>query len=114
MAKTIAPNDADIVGLNEFKANWDSLVRELNSRSTTRHYQLQPGLGGGKGYGTDILFDDTRWDLIDGGKDAVYCHGQRGGHRGLNWVVLSEKATGLRIVAAGIHLTYCHYKTAYG
>eukprot|EP00929_Paragymnodinium_shiwhaense_P041070 TRINITY_DN21361_c0_g1_i1.p1 TRINITY_DN21361_c0_g1~~TRINITY_DN21361_c0_g1_i1.p1 ORF type:complete len:424 (+),score=29.92 TRINITY_DN21361_c0_g1_i1:50-1321(+) len=114
IAETISHNDADIVGLNEFSADREKVLQELNARNNTRRYKWQPGLDRFHGYGTDILFDDARWDFIDGGKDPVYCDHQPHGHRGRNWAVLKERQTGDMFAAGGIHLSFCHYKTQYG
>lgn len=111
ITEVIVPNDADIIGINEFTGDWASLIKILNSKSTHRNYVLAEGSGGNfKGYGTDIIFDSNKWEALEGGKKTVNECGSFGGDRAANWVVLKEneaERSRCTIIVGGIHLSYC-------
>jgi endonuclease/exonuclease/phosphatase family metal-dependent hydrolase len=107
MADTMVGHNADILGLCEFQANFDNLLRTLNQRSSGRAYQLQPGRDIGH-YGTDIVFDSNKFEAVEGGKESVSCQGTCNGARAANWVVLKERATQRLLITGGIHLSACN------
>ncbi len=106
LANIIGETDADIVGLCEFTASVQTMASDISS-ATGRNFRVQPGRDYRKGYGTDIFYDDDKWDALDGGAETVYCPGTTGGDRAANWVVLQDEETGNVVVTGGIHLTYC-------
>jgi len=107
IAEIVAPNNPDIIGLNEFIANGQDQVRHLNEMSPGRDYAMQPGWSNFDGYGTYIFYDKNTFDAVEGGVRSVYCSGTQGGNRAANWVVLREKSTQKLLITGGIHLSYC-------
>lgn len=109
LAGVIKDNTPDIVGLCELTVyDVPSMARALEA-ATNRPFALQPGRGAWNGYGTDIFYDSDRWQALEGGVERVECNGTTGGPRGANWVVLSELATGRKLITGGLHTTYCEF-----
>merc|ERR1712232_1493925 len=107
MARILKPNNADIIGLDEFTADFANLVRALNAQHPDRSYELMPGHYWA-GYGTDIVFDSKKFKAVEGGRATVSCHGTCGGNRAATWVVLREFATDRILITGGIHLSACN------
>lgn len=106
MAQVIKEKQPDVVGLCEFTGSMTDMASAISS-ATGRSFKAQPGRSSWQGYGTDIFYDSTKWQALEGGVKKVYCNGTRGGDRAANWVVLKDKASGKKIITGGIHLSYC-------
>eukprot|EP00443_Scrippsiella_acuminata_P001897 CAMPEP_0115348834 /NCGR_PEP_ID=MMETSP0270-20121206/95606_1 /TAXON_ID=71861 /ORGANISM="Scrippsiella trochoidea, Strain CCMP3099" /LENGTH=530 /DNA_ID=CAMNT_0002770811 /DNA_START=59 /DNA_END=1651 /DNA_ORIENTATION=+ len=93
MARVIGESNPDIVGLCEFTASLDDMAAAL-STATGRNFAVQPGRGNWQGYGTDILYDQGKWEALEGGVQKVSCH-------------LRDLAHGKLVITGGVHLSYC-------
>lgn len=107
MAAVVAPNNPDVIGLDEFLANGNDMKNHLNQQTSGRDYAMQPGWSKFVGYGTYIFYDKNKFDALEGGVRSVYCSGTRGGNRAANWVVLRERSSQKLLITGGIHLSYC-------
>jgi len=106
IARVVSENDVDIVGLCELTGSMSDMTRAL-SKASGQDFRIQPGRESWKGYGTDIFYDNGKWNALEGGVSTAQCSGSRGGKRGINWVVLQERQSGRQLVVGGTHLSYC-------
>jgi endonuclease/exonuclease/phosphatase family metal-dependent hydrolase len=106
IADIIRKTQPDIVGLCEFTASPDSMA-EVLSQELRRSFQVQPGRGRWHGYGTDIFFDNGKWEPLEGGVERVVRCASRGGPRAANWLVLRDRQTGKKLITGGMHTSYC-------
>lgn len=53
------------------------------------------------------MYDQGKWEGLEGGVQKVSCPGTAGGDRAANWAVLRDLAYGKLIITGGIHLSYC-------
>jgi len=106
IAKTIAQKQKpDIIGLCELTTSMSEMATSLTSAMGKR-FKAQPGRNGWQGYGTDIFYNDEKWDALEGGVSTASCSSQ-GGQRAANWVVLQDRPSGQVLITGGTHLSYC-------
>lgn len=99
------PTLPDIIGLCELTANAGDMATAISS-AMGRSYRVQPSRGGFQGYGTDIFFDDGKWEVLEDGIESPPCS-SLSGSRAANWIVLQDRQTGKKVISGGIHLSYC-------
>jgi len=106
IADIIHQSQPDIIGICELTADPFGMADALTQRMG-RKYEVQPGRNWWVGYGTDIFYDATKYEAIEGGVTPVHHCGSKGGARGANWVVLMEKQSGKKMISGGLHTSYC-------
>eukprot|EP00405_Crypthecodinium_cohnii_P053807 CAMPEP_0206601204 /NCGR_PEP_ID=MMETSP0325_2-20121206/46446_1 /ASSEMBLY_ACC=CAM_ASM_000347 /TAXON_ID=2866 /ORGANISM="Crypthecodinium cohnii, Strain Seligo" /LENGTH=284 /DNA_ID=CAMNT_0054113043 /DNA_START=26 /DNA_END=880 /DNA_ORIENTATION=+ len=107
IASTIMANNPapDIIGLCELTVTMQEMAEALRGTSG-RDFLAQPGRDVWQGYGTDIFYDNARWEALEGGAIRAGCSSW-GGPRASNWVVLKERNSGQILITGGTHLSYC-------
>mmetsp|Transcript_18692 Transcript_18692/g.40057 ORF Transcript_18692/g.40057 Transcript_18692/m.40057 type:complete len:279 (-) Transcript_18692:513-1349(-) len=96
----------DIIGLCELTTPMQEMAAALTGVAK-RPYAAQPGRDAWQGYGTDIFYDTTRWEALEGGVARAPCSSW-GGPRAGNWVVLRERSTSELLITGGTHLSACN------